>query len=278
MKKVLQQFAEVQVKAVISSLPFVIKYNDREYIHKCRLAIKRLRALEKWVDELPTELKDFKQANDYLNKVFGSMGKFRDTQVQLQILDSLDDGPALTCPAFRLHLKDAQIKRSRLLDKSAKKLGLKQIKRVPKQLTKSLEFIDGAYLENYLLHRAHKRINRLQRNPRLEPAKMHSVRKDLKELRYWIELLKLANYHYGELDNSLPVLDSLYGTWHDREMLLKELNQFGEIHRSKSLKFFPEEQHLRKHLRAEQKHLLRTLRKEIRKFSKIQLDPVKELT
>ena len=194
-------------------------------IHDLRVAVKKLRSYLK----LLTILFKKKEEEPGLEKtcqLFKILGKHRDIEIGLLLLQGFEKENKLTYTAFRFHLKVA-LQRTQLwvqhavsnydegeLTQLTRQLGLNLKEKNEQELLKEISII---------FTKENKKLARLVKHLTDQP---HEIRKMLKNIFYWISICpKDFLFNSDQVSKLKKTLDQL-GNWQDHEMLHSKIKHF----------------------------------------------------
>ena len=240
----------------------VMTGEDIEYVHRMRVASRRLRSsLAIFKDSFPKN--DFKQFAKDIRGVTRALGQARDLDVQIETLEnSLPDykDPRLSPGVNRLLLR---LKQQRLADQSQVVTAMKTLEedetiwRIARWAAPWLEKTDNAYLNSPVLLelaflniktqlQAMVNFDRLIRDE-TNVAELHAMRISAKRLRYTMEIFERL---YGEqikpFISQTKRLQDLLGTIHDADVWMEMIPIFIKQEEQRIINYFGHNRPLRR--------------------------------
>lgn len=225
---------------------------DLEYLHRTRVATRRLRsALPLFADCFPDG--DAKRWNRGISRLTRTLGEARDLDVQMEYLDEelRSAGPKEERGIARLRLRLRQ-RRDKLqgriralLDSDAVKAPLADMAEglrtaAEREVLGEGERVSFAVCPEEIRRRIAEAVSydRFVRNPEAV-AELHELRKAMKRLRYALEIL--GPLYDGALDPFIrraKKMQDLLGSIHDRDVWIDLLPGFLEEERLRLLRFY----------------------------------------
>lgn len=247
-------FMRQQVKDIENEIGHVLTGEDIETIHRMRVASRRLRnGLELFKDCLPK--KKARRWQDHILKITHSLGKARDLDIQITLLDRLYDESldAKYKPGFRrllLRLKQRRAKAQKQVNRALLDLQeSKTLKKMQSHFTTLSANADDIYLFTPSLYqRAFTAINRALadflsyqeyiHSPE-QIDKLHAMRLAGKKLRYTLEIF--APIYKQALIPHVQVMKEIQdqlGSIHDDDIWANWLPKFIEKEQSRIEDYF----------------------------------------
>jgi len=243
-----------QVKGIENEIDNVLTGEDIEYIHRMRVASRRLRnGLELFKDCIPK--KKTRLWQDHIRKITHSLGKARDLDIQIALLNRLYDETldAKYKPGYRrllLRLKQRRAKAQKRVNNAILELReAKTLKKMRAHFTALSTNKDGVYLFTPSLYqRAFTAINRALANflsyqeDILSPEhidKLHAMRLAGKKLRYTLEIF--APIYKQALIPHVQVMKEIQdqlGSIHDDDVWVSWLPKFIDKEQSRIEDYF----------------------------------------
>ena len=198
-------------------------------VHRARVASRRLREI---LPVMEADASECRRALDRLRQAARQLGRLRDLDVSLQLLDDVEEAARGPSPGVRTLRKRLAQTRQDALDKARRRGWGRKLHRTAKLLTRLAESLsDGApstsrrwrwTLGARGAHRAQALLAAMDdAGQKLEPEAIHNVRKALKRLRYAIELAEEAAGTGVTADLFwLTSAQSRLGRLHDRHVLM----------------------------------------------------------
>lgn len=247
-------FMGQQVSGIEDEIDNVLTGEDIEYIHRMRVASRRLRnGLELFKDCLPK--KKARAWQDHIRKITHSLGKARDLDIQIALLNGLYDESldAKYKPGFRrllLRLKQRRTKAQKQVNRALLDLQeSKSLKKMRSHFEAQSAKADGLYLFTPSLYqRASTAINRaladfLSYEDFIHSPehidKLHAMRLAGKKLRYTLEIF--APIYKQALIPHLQVMKEIQdqlGSIHDDDVWVSWLPKFIDKEQSRIEEYF----------------------------------------
>lgn len=194
-------------------------------IHDLRVVVKKLRSYLKLLTILLKKMED-KPGFEKTEQLFKVLGKHRDIEIGLLLLQTFEKKNKITYTAFRFHLKVALQRTETWVQNALSKYDEKELTGLTRQLEQHLKETNNQDLlekTGIILNKEYKKLKRLAKHLTGQP---HEVRKMLKNLFYWISICPkdflLSSRQVSKLKKSLDLL----GDWHDHEMLHTKIKHF----------------------------------------------------
>ncbi len=185
---------------------------DPEVVHRCRVAIRRLRGilgLFQCEASLTQEIKELAQ----------TLGPLRDIEVQLDFLRGIDLPLNERCSIFRSKLLEWEMERLRVSGLTPAFSSAKFLKRVS-------QGVGRRRVSHYRIYKSLvKRSRRVVEDLAQEPFEnYHLVRIDLKKVRYLLEAVEVVEPAFKEPIDRLKKFQDSLGEIHDMAVWLQELS------------------------------------------------------
>lgn len=213
-----------QQRIFLQNLAKLKGQQEAKAIHDIRVATKKLRSYLKLMTVL---LKDDKEtAFEKTEQMFSVLGKHRDIEMGLLLLQSLEKENRMAYPVFRRQLKVALQTTEIWVQNSLNKYDEKELADLTSELQQDLKEKNNQELldkTGAVLNKEFKKLKGLAKHFNNHP---HVVRKMLKNIFYWISIspkdLLLNSSQVRKLRKSLGYL----GDWQDHEMLYQKIKHF----------------------------------------------------
>lgn len=197
-----------------------------ESTHHLRLSIKKIRVFIKVIDYKQNVRPDSKTIQS-INNIFTYSGLLRDTQVQLQILKSLNDKSKNEIEDLIALFKRDQKRWEKLLKNSLKPMNSFNIVLLNQRIDNYIENQNDKTLRGGLEQKAREYQIELLHifNQMIEEDNLHRIRMLLKEYIYLLSILKkniLAQIDISNLEN-LDNIQRKLGEWHDLKLLYDKI-------------------------------------------------------
>jgi len=201
---------------------------DEESIHDLRVAIKRLRALFKILNENKLAKQSSIRYVRCMKKIYKPLGKLRDLQIKHNLFQSYQLNRTHNYPFFEKWLKSQEFRAKVQLRHVFKSFSISSFYRFKHQppLVARKEFaLDNSEVINKRL----SKIRVLLQSP-LSNDKLHDVRKKLKEIYYFLEMNEIDQVNIDGLTLQLEEikhLEDLIGDWRDNLLFRQEMHLNG---------------------------------------------------
>jgi CHAD domain-containing protein len=233
-----------QAKQLAEQLDGIRAAEDIEYVHRARVATRRLRAAMRMFGDC-FERKPFRRWRKAIRRTTAKLGKARDRDVQIEFLCGVLSGLGATeCfPGIARILVQAERDRERLQRKVVKAVNRLEVKDVLRQMRRAMKKIlreddlsvqQGPTPETYDRIRGHilRRLDELlcHQNSLVDPddcRRHHAMRIAAKRLRYTLEIARPV--YAGRLDEFVAAtkqVQSLLGDVHDCDVWIERLDGF----------------------------------------------------
>jgi CHAD domain-containing protein len=214
-----------QQKVFLQNLAKLQQQQDSKAIHDLRVAIKKMRAYLKLLTNLVNKI-DKEVSFEKTEQLFDVLGKHRDIEIGLLLLQSFEKENKKTYTAFRFQLKTALQRAGIWTQHALDKYDGKELLALTKTIEQILKEEDQQKLVDKTTTILNREIKKLKQPSKHLSDQPHEVRKALKNVFYWISSCpKDFLINTDQLKNSKKTLD-LLGDWQDHEMLLQKVKHF----------------------------------------------------
>ena len=229
-----EQFKSIRINFIRSDT-----FKNTDFIHDYRVALKRIRAITKFVAKIPGS-KDLRNLYriSYLENIYSAGGKLREVHINKQLLQEFEDTNYARYKGFKYYLKKKwwwaylSLKDVRYL------YSYRRIKNYEDKLLTVTESIPEDKLIKHIdqfIQNKIKGIELLVADHNVE-SKLHKIRKYIKSIKYLFEMIQISNREYGNLHfeiDKITILEDTIGDWHDYYEFKAELQEyirvFGEV-------------------------------------------------
>jgi CHAD domain-containing protein len=220
----LNQFLETQLQLFKGHFLVTQATMDEEAIHQMRLAIKRIRTIQKLKKHIhfPTSLND--EDLIIIKTIFSASGNLRDLQVQLGLLGQYSTEMKFSFTLFMNYFAEKEKCFIDLLDKTIHEINFDRFANVHTSPEENYTISEIKDIEtesiDFVKYKI-KKISDLLLLPQ-NTENVHELRKQVKQLFFVLQFMKdyfpgnyLGNYDYQAINDAGDRL----GKWHDREVL-----------------------------------------------------------
>lgn len=214
-----------QQRVFLQKLAKLTKQRETNAIHDLRVAIKKLRAYLKLltilVDKIESET-NFEKTE----QLFDVLGKHRDIEMGLSLLQSFEKENKITYTAFRFQLKTSLQRTGIWAQNALNKYDGKELIALTKDIDQRLKEADKQKLLDKTGIILNREIKKLKRDSKHFSNQPHEMRKTLKNIFYWISICPKDFLINGEEQKKLKKSLDLLGDWQDHEMLRNKVKHF----------------------------------------------------
>jgi CHAD domain-containing protein len=224
-----------QHRNIENYLELCLIHPEVELVHELRLSIKKLRAFHKLVEQIClNETAELIYTRHRVRQLYKLAGQLRDTQVQLQLLNSFQEQTGIEYPEFGGWLLRREKKRISRFSKKPRQV-------VPEITSQSTHQQIGDLLaladDETILSSAVKVLSSFYSEARnLSAGKMnnqslHRIRTITKEMKYILNIMRHSypNFIFSEISvESLREIEVAAGNWHDNLVRVELLNRYME--------------------------------------------------
>ena len=214
-----------QQRIFSQNLAILRKLPDDKAIHDLRVAVKKLRSYLKLLTILFKKIEE-EPGFEKTGQLFKVLGKHRDIEMGLILLEAFEKEHRLTYTAFRFHLKVALQRTQLWVQNALSKYDDTELSRLTRQLGLHLKESNKEELLkeiNIIFTKENKKLTRLVKHLADQP---HEIRKMLKNIFYWIAICpKDFLLNSSQVSKLKKALDQL-GDWQDHEMLHSKIKHF----------------------------------------------------
>ncbi len=214
-----------QQRVFLQNLAKLKGQQEAKAIHDIRVAIKKLRSYLKLLAILLNKT-DNTPGFEKTEQLFSVLGKYRDIEMGLLLLQSFEKENKITYTAFRFQLKLALQTTETWAQNALNKYDEKELADLTRELGQDLKEKDKNDLSGkagIVLNKEFKKLKRVVKHFSNQP---HEVRKMLKNIFYWISICPkdflFNSSQVIKLRKSLGYL----GDWQDHEMLHQKIKHF----------------------------------------------------
>jgi len=214
-----------QQKVFLQNLSKLTGQKETDAVHDLRVAVKKLRSYLKLLTILLAN-KDSETGFEKTEQLFSVLGKYRDIEIGLLLLQSFEKENKITYTAFRFHLKIALQRTETWVRNALSKYDVNELTNLTGQLGQSLNAPNHQDLlkkTGIILNKELKKLKQVTKHLSRQP---HEARKMLKNIFYWLSICpKDFLINSSELKKLKKSLD-LLGDWQDLEMLCNKIKHF----------------------------------------------------
>jgi len=214
-----------QQKVFSQNLATLRRLPDDKAIHDLRVAVKKLRSYLELLTMLFKKIQE-EPGFEKTGQLFKVLGKHRDIEIGLLLLEGFEKEHKLTYTAFRFHLKVALQRTQRWVQHALIKYDESELTQLTRQLGLHLKETNRQELLkeiNIIVDKENKKLARLVKHLAVQP---HDIRKMLKNVFYWINICpKDFLFNSTQVNKLKKSLDQL-GDWQDHEMLHSKIKHF----------------------------------------------------
>ena len=204
---------------------------DEEAIHQMRVAIKRIRTIQKLKKHInfPTIIDE--EQYKTIKTIFADSGRLRDLQIQQSLLNNYSKKLKFSYSELSGHLKNRETELTNRLNKTISNTDFSRFLEIPEPAESMDDLDDKTDLENESLDFLKKKIDNIRKLIfTLDQDKyVHDLRKQVKQLFFILQFLK---NHFpkslvsGHSLKTLKVVGEKIGDWNDRDVFLVMLNAY----------------------------------------------------
>lgn len=206
---------------------------DEEAIHQMRVAIKRIRTIQKLKKHInfPTIIDEDQYKT--IKTIFGDSGRLRDLQIQQALLNNYSKSLKISFPELSGHLNSREKELAEKLNATIRETDFSRFLEIPEP-TESMDVPDDKTdLENESLDFLKKKIENIRKLIFTldQDNYVHDLRKQVKQLFFILQFLR---NHFpdsqvsGHSLKTLKVVGEKIGDWNDRDVFSVMLFEFIE--------------------------------------------------
>lgn len=211
--KQLNKYASVRFGKMLNLLDRYDKTPTEEILHNVRVELKKIKALFNLINFCS---KKFNVSKEYLSlrEIFREAGKIREIEVMNKLF--------LEYQIKHISEEIKTVKHNLLISNFRKNISRykKMIAAIKSNIAKHLEKVNSDCFKKY----SETRISKLNKQifPVLIESGLHNVRKIIKEIIY---IESIRRWNKKNADPFYEEIQSLIGSWHDKQMLIKFLEE-----------------------------------------------------
>lgn len=214
-----------QQRVFLQNLAKFSKQQQPKTIHDLRVAIKKLRAYLKLLAIVFNKM-DGKTGFEKTEQLFSVLGKYRDIEMGLLLLQSFEKQNKITYTALRFQLKTALQRTQIWVQHALNQYDDKELAGISQRLEEQVKQADKQKLLDKTGHVLNKEFKKLKHLARHFHSQPHPMRKMLKNIYYWISIYPNDFLINGnQLQKLKKSLDWL-GYWQDHAMLHRKIKHF----------------------------------------------------
>lgn len=214
-----------QQRVFLQKLTKLTQRQETKAIHDLRVAIKKLRAYLKLLADLVNKM-DSETGFEKTEQLFDVLGKHRDIETGLSLLQSFEKENKITYTALRFQLKTALQRTGIWAQNALNKYDAEELIALTKNIDQHLKEADKQKLSDKTATILKREIKKLKQEGKHFSDRPHEMRKALKNIFYWVSICPedfLVNSNQvKKLKKSLDLL----GDWQDHEMLHQKVKHF----------------------------------------------------
>ena len=252
-------------KVFDENLSLLQKKLDKEAIHDLRVAIKKLRAYLELYSQLNKVTDPVESGPQRLlyktEELFDTIGRQRDVEICQEILTSFKEETNYSYPQFTLYLQAVLKITKAWSNQEIHRYKNKEIKKIAFVLKQDNEIGDTGELNQFIQSIIRHSLGEIKS----QFKKPHLLRKKLKSVYYWINLVNDTSEYHPELLHS--ILDDL-GSWQDKEVALQRIKHFRKDYLPKSFDEYNMLKELEQYIDEKKSMLIKTAINKTRKWIK----------
>lgn len=258
-----------QQRVFLQNMAKLTTQRDTKTVHDFRVAIKKLRSYLKLLTLLLNKTGDensFKKTE----QLFNVLGKYRDIEIGLLLVESFEKENKTTYTAFRFHMKVALQRTEIWVQNALTKYDENELPVLTQQLEEELKETNRQELLDKTSNVLNKEFKKLKQLAAHLQGKPHEVRKMLKNIFYWVSIgpkdfFPINKAGISKLKKSLDHL----GDWQDHEMLCRKIKHFRKDFVPDSREEYPLLKELEKNIESKMETKLQKADKEIQELISI---------
>jgi len=220
--KAFYDFLETQLQLFKGHFMVTRASKDEEAIHQMRVAIKRIRTIQKFKKNIDFPLEIPVSLNETIKTIFTTAGKLRDLQIETTMLKQYKKELKSPFSELENHLTENNVMLNESLDSTLREIDLSQIDTLTGQQGQMNETGYQTDIEKECLGFVTRKIEKI--NPLLNllsnEGKVHELRKQVKQLFFILQFLSEqfeGNIFFGYDLKNLKKLADTIGFWNDQD-------------------------------------------------------------
>lgn len=213
-----------QKKLFIENLVISRKLPTKDSVHDLRVAVKKMRSYLRLNEEFIKE--DWRPSFSEIRELFRSFGRLRDFDMSLDLVRKSERKWQISLPAFKQYL----IVNRSLARRWAKKNAINFNEQQP-LFNVQFTFFDGltaSQVFEKIIALSNEKVNRTKRLKKHFHKNAHEIRKQFKDVLYWVKILPkdvaAAVVDVKQLDHCLKYL----GNWQDQFIFRKKIRHYAK--------------------------------------------------
>lgn len=271
LKEGLKEYFREQSQEVAQNLPLVRQSTDVDGIHDLRVGIKKIKSIYELLDHCQDSEKMIDERFQAYHSLFKAAGKIRDLQVEEQLLHKYEKRLKMPFQSFTSKIQQDIEAHTEAMTKEAEKFEHKILENDYQHLLELLQKQDEKKLTKRAKQYAVKRFEKVEKHAKKahKPKKLHKSRTHMKKGFYVTALLT----EYAGLKELEPLtekasnLASDIGDWHDKHVLLEEVEKY--IEEKQGLGNLEPYYFLKENLEKEHRHFIKKGKKKLKKLTKV---------
>jgi len=200
------------------------KENTIDMVHDLRVATKKLRSYLKLLTIL-LDKKDYTSLFEKTEQLFSVLGKHRDIEMGLALLQAFEKGNKSEYITINNHLKKVYQQTWTWVQNALENYDEKDLAELSRQIEEDLKNKEKEELLQKIRDIVDKELNKAKRFADHLSRQAHLVRKHFKDIFYWASLLPRDILEPDQLKSIKKSLEQL-GDWQDHEMLQRKVKHF----------------------------------------------------
>lgn len=222
---ILQEWKKQQ-QVFLKNLEILRLHNQTAATHDLRVAVKKLRSYLKLLSILSPK-NDYKAKFEKTEYLFSILGKLRDIEIGLSLLEAFEKENKIVYTAFKNQLQFARQQALARVKTAVKNDDTKELANLTEQIEAGLKNIDASKITDKTKTIVEKELATVIRLAVHLSRQAHRIRKLLKDIFYWASPgAKDAPLLDTETIKKCKKIMELLGDWQDHEMLLRKLKHF----------------------------------------------------
>ena len=226
MQALLTKFDDNCFNSLIENLSLVRNEPTMEGVHTLRLSIKRIRALLKLLDQDTSTYGS--EVVKQIDGLFRYSGELRDIQVQSILLESYRERVGGVVDLFQKEIFQESKRIKKQFKIQVQSINHFDLVLINQRLDNCIEALSDETLDGNCIKKVDVLLNQICQmySESQEDKNLHRIRIKLKELLYFISILKKGKIKIKYdiiLNKRLNSLQQKLGDWHDLELLLNRI-------------------------------------------------------
>lgn len=213
---------QISQEAISKNVTILQSGMDAKAIHDLRVAIKKLRAYTKLLEEMD-DTSNEDQLLPQTKALFDIVGIHREWDMMDEKLKKRSEEHKTSYPLYAKHIKQVKVTLETLVKEALASYNVEETREVERRIRSIINSMSSEELSLKCIGIIKKYINKVKRNSTRFDKKIHETRKLLKAIFYWIKLFPEESLYTKEQVEAIDEFLDKLGKWHDQQVMLDKI-------------------------------------------------------